>query len=644
MSRLPVRHYPTDLVLAVEHVQRALADDASSPVAAALKEADLLEVGGLLDADALAHALDEALGGLSQFPWRPLTDTGDVWEQTPVGRVVLDDDRAGNTLRGLLLAWAVGNDVLVRTSRPALWTTVTEALREPGFPLPAAGVAAAGAEAEGTVVVVPDLVVLSEEAVSASGELYAGAGRPGVPSVRVRLTAGQDGPQAPVADIDCRAPWFRELFTSVYLAGTSLDAARRADPGRASRMDARVRYLVGMARRTAHYRDLPRVDGVSGLASLPVLEKAALEAASLPRATGMSSGARPSGEVLRSGASSGEPRYIVYSRTDWENMVREAIPLLRALGIHPGDRVLNALVGGGLYGGLLTTSSELTRMPVEAFSAGQQVTADLMLMLVRDFSVNVLLGQPAVVLPLLREARRKDPGLRLEKVVYGGTPMTESDKTWLREELGTRSITSILAANDGAQIGYQCEGLGGTLHHVNDDYNLVEVVDEDGFPLPDGETGHLLITAMQKFEGPLIRYRIGDMGRVTERDCDCGVSGRVLEYLGRSDGLLKFKSATVHYGEIATALEEFQVSQLQAELTTREGTETLVLRTESREELDPQALKSFLAGAFPALSGDHLYDDGLRLFDLVVECHPEGGLERNPVSGKIRTVIDRRLS
>ncbi|MYU36540.1 phenylacetate--CoA ligase family protein [Streptomyces sp. SID8358] len=637
------RHHPTDLLLAVDHVQRDLATDAASPVARVLKEADLLELGALLDADALAQALDEALGGLSQFPWRPLTDTGDVWEQTPVGRVVLDDTRAGNTLRGLLLSWAMGNTVLVRTSRPALWRSVFEVLREPGFPLPAAEVAAPGTDAEGTVVTVPDLVVLSSDAVTPSDELYAGAVRPGVPSVRIRPTPGRPGPQAPVADLDCRSPWFRELFTSVYLAGTSLDAARRADPDRASRMDARLRYLVGMARRTAHYRDLPRVDGVADLARLPVLEKAVLEAESLPRGRAMSSGAVPSGEVLRSGASGGEPRYIVYARTDWENMVREAIPLLRALGVHNGDRVLNALVGGGLYGGLMTTASELSRMRVEAFSAGQQVTADLMLMLVRDFSVNVLLGQPAVVLPLLREARRRDPGLRLDKVVYGGTPMTESDKQWLRDELGTRSITSILAANDGAQIGYQCDRLGGTLHHVNDDYNLVEVVDEDGAPLPDGETGHLLITAMQKFEGPLIRYRIGDMGRVTERDCPCGVSGRVLEYLGRSDGQLKFKSMTVYYGEMLAALEEFRVSQLQAELSTREGTETLVLRTESREKLDPAVLHAALTEAFPALSGEHFYDDGLRLFELVVECHPEGALDRNPVSGKIRTVIDRRL-
>ena len=61
-------------------------------------------------------------------------------------------------------------------------------------------------------------------------------------------------------------------------------------------------------------------------------------------------------------------------------------------------------------------------------------------MLVRDFSANVLLGMPALILPLLREAKQLDPTLRIEKVVYGGTPMTESDKEWLRTELGTICI------------------------------------------------------------------------------------------------------------------------------------------------------------------------------------------------------------
>ncbi|MCX5585593.1 hypothetical protein [Streptomyces erythrochromogenes] len=44
------------------------------------------------------------------------------------------------------------------------------------------------------------------------------------------------------------------------------------------------------------------------------------------------------------------------------------------------------------------------------------------------------------------------------------------------------------------------------------------------------------------------------MGRTYEHSCARGVSGRVLEYLGRSDGLVRFRGETVLYGEVFDAL------------------------------------------------------------------------------------------
>jgi phenylacetate-CoA ligase len=355
----------------------------------------------------------------------------------------------------------------------------------------------------------------------------------------------------------------------------------------------------------------------------------------------MDSGARPSGEVLRSGGSSGAPRYVVYSRTDLHNMIREAIPQYYALGLRAGDRLINTLFGGKMYGGLTTTVAELSRMAVECYTTAQLTTVDDLLMLAGDFGANAVLAQPAMLLPLLREAKEREPGLRLRKVIYGGTPMAEADKTWLRENLGTEVISSMLAANDGAQLGYQCGELGGTLHHICDDYNLIEVVDAHGDPVPDGELGDLLITNLQKFEGALIRYRIGDCGRIRHVDCACGMSGRVLEYAGRSDGQIEIISRRVQYGDVVAALESFGVSQTQIEITSVDGKERMTIRTESAAAVDPAAARAHLIGKIPVL-GD-IEDFDIDLFDLVVECLGEGELNRDPVSGKIKTVIDRRL-
>ncbi|MFJ3922597.1 phenylacetate--CoA ligase family protein [Streptomyces sp. NPDC090022] len=603
-----MRHYPTDLLLAVEHVERALASGALAPLDAALRQAGVADPPRRFDSGRLFEGLDRLLGGVCQFPWQPLTDSDDVLELSPVGTVVLDDLRAEATLRGLLLAWALGNRVTVRSARGELWEQVMTALRDAGVPLPAGQVTGPGADAPVEPLEVPE------------------------------LPAGAD------LALDCQAAWAHGLFRGRHLPGVSLAHIRGEDDDhRTERLAARLRYLVARARRTPYYRELPDVTRDADPTRLPVLEKAALEAHSLPASRDLSSGDRATGEVLRSGATSGEPRYIVYSRSDWENMVREAVPMLYALGIEPGDRIVNTLFGGGMYGGLTTTFSELSRMPVESYATAQFVTVDDLLMLTGSFDANVILGMPALILPLLRDAKKRRPGLRIEKVIYGGTPMTETDKTWLREELGARVVSSILAANDGAQLGYQCGFLGGTVHHVNDDYNLIEVVDEAGRPVAPGTPGELLVTGLQKFEGPLIRYRIGDMGRTYEHACACGVSGRVLEYLGRSDGLVRFKGETVLYGEVFDVLAAFEVSQLQIEVATEGSREILTVRTEAPSPPDPEAVRELLVKEFPVLGGYQDFDAALDAYELRIVCLAEGGLPRNPVSGKVKNVIDRRL-
>ncbi|MFF5980188.1 phenylacetate--CoA ligase family protein [Streptomyces olindensis] len=655
-----MRYYPTDLLLTVEDAERALADP-DSGLTRLLHEAGLPGLSGLFAGAAVTEGLDGLLGGLGQYPWQPAVDSDDVYLISPAGVVVLDDHRPGNTLRGLLLAWAVGNEVVVRTAREPFWTALAGRLRAFGHPLPPLRVTAPDAPvpAGARPVAVPDVVPVLR-----TGTSDAPPGLPFDPAVfaepvsdprpgdteDILLVLGPRDAADPaglVADVpaeDCRAPWPHRLLRREHLRGTTLSAARSADRAQeADRVGARLRYLVGQARRTPYYRDLPAVTGLDDLGRLPVLEKAALEANSLPGSRGLSTDRPRTGEVLRSGASTGAPRYIVYSRTDWENMIREAIPLFRTLGLENGDRLINTLYGGGLYGGLSTTLCELSRMPLECYSTAQAISVDDLLMLCESFEANVLLGLPVLIMPLLREAKQRRPGLRLEKVVYGGTPMTETDKDWLRQELGTRVVTSILAANDGAQLGYQCAEMGGTLHHACPDYNLIEVVDENLDPVPAGEPGELLITSLQKFEGPLIRYRIGDLGRVFHHDCPCGVSGPVLEYLGRADGMIKVKGATVTHAEMLAALEVFRVSQLQLEIVSVDGRETVITRVESPLTLDAGEVRDHLVRQFKTLDQEHLFDDALDVFELVVECHPEGGLTRNATSGKIKPVIDRRL-
>ena len=59
--------------------------------------------------------------------------------------------------------------------------------------------------------------------------------------------------------------------------------------------------------------------------------------------------------------------------------------------------------------------------------------------------------------------------------------------------------------------------------HVNADWAILEVVDENNRPVPDGTKGaRVLITNLANHVQPIIRYEIGDIVTMATKDCGCG--------------------------------------------------------------------------------------------------------------------------
>lgn len=92
-------------------------------------------------------------------------------------------------------------------------------------------------------------------------------------------------------------------------------------------------------------------------------------------------------------------------------------------------------------------------------------------------------------------------------------------------------------------IAAECEMHSGL--HIAAENLLVEVIDPvSGESLGPGEKGELIVTDFTRFGMPLIRYRVGDLGQLSEETCSCNRSlprieklqGRVTEMLVTSDG------------------------------------------------------------------------------------------------------------
>jgi phenylacetate-coenzyme A ligase PaaK-like adenylate-forming protein len=72
--------------------------------------------------------------------------------------------------------------------------------------------------------------------------------------------------------------------------------------------------------------------------------------------------------------------------------------------------------------------------------------------------------------------------------------------------------------------------------HVNADWSILEVVDDDYNPVPDGQPGRkVLLTNLANRVQPIIRYEIGDIVTMAAEPCRCGSRlPRVLKIEGRA--------------------------------------------------------------------------------------------------------------
>ena len=81
-------------------------------------------------------------------------------------------------------------------------------------------------------------------------------------------------------------------------------------------------------------------------------------------------------------------------------------------------------------------------------------------------------------------------------------------------------------------IAYQCGQSPD--HHVVDESYIVELL-VDGRPALPGEIGEVVVTDLNNFSVPLIRYRIGDLATAVDNSGPCAC-GRSLSRIGQIEG------------------------------------------------------------------------------------------------------------
>jgi phenylacetate-coenzyme A ligase PaaK-like adenylate-forming protein len=147
------------------------------------------------------------------------------------------------------------------------------------------------------------------------------------------------------------------------------------------------------------------------------------------------------------------------------------------------------------------------------------------------FRPTVLTGNPSVLGLLAGRAAefRLRPSLR--QVVTTSETLTDRNRAVIREAFGV-PVLDTYACGECLFLTNGCPAGPGS--HVNADWAVLEVVDDDNRPVPPGEAGRkVLLTNLANVVQPFIRYEVGDRVEMAAGPCGCG---NRLPRIARVDG------------------------------------------------------------------------------------------------------------
>ncbi len=300
----------------------------------------------------------------------------------------------------------------------------------------------------------------------------------------------------------------------------------------------------------------------------------------------------PPQECVRIHASSGttgKPITGGYTRDDMAQWGECMARTFWAAGVRPSDICQNAYNMGLFTGGLgFLIGTETLGATLVPSGSGQ---TERQIILIQDFKTTVIYSTPSYALTIAEKAAELGVNLRdtsLRIGVFGAEPWSEEMRREIEDRLGIVAMESYgLTEMGGPGVAFSCSEKKGL--HINEDYFIAEVIDPvTEEPLPLGEEGELVLTAIQRRAMPLIRYRVRDLTRLYREPCACGRTLLKMDRVAaRSDDMLIVNGVNLYPSQIESILLEIpEVSPQYVIIVSKRGyLDRLAIDVEARKEI-----------------------------------------------------------
>ena len=241
-----------------------------------------------------------------------------------------------------------------------------------------------------------------------------------------------------------------------------------------------------------------------------------------------------------------------------------------------------------------------------------------------EFKPEEMLGHPSCMgLLAALWPPETPPTFKPKAIITSGETVYEFQRTRVREVFDQRISDQYSAGGEMGPVISTCEE---GFYHEHPESGIIELVDENMQPVPDGEPGEIVITGFANWTMPLLRYVSGDRSQVmTDGPCPCGRAFRRFAFIeGKSSDLLELPDGR-YLGNIYTLVNSYpNIEECQFRQRSLDHLEVHLVRAPGFTDEDLAAVRA---------KTEDLVGSGVRV-EVIMQDH----IERTP-RGKLKLVV-----
>jgi phenylacetate-CoA ligase len=298
--------------------------------------------------------------------------------------------------------------------------------------------------------------------------------------------------------------------------------------------------------------------------SLPFTTRADLEAdqsANPPYGTNLTYPLDRYTRYCQTSGTNGRPMRCMDTPESWSFVARCWKTIFHAAGFSPSDRLLFAFSFGPFLGFWGAFDAAVAEGFLAIPAGGMSTTSRLQM--IADNQVTVVLCTPTYALRMAEVAKQEGidlPRSSVRTLIVAGEPggSVPEIRGAIESAWGAR-VFDHTGMTELGPMSFECRDNPLGVHVIENEY-IAEIIDpRTQVPLPEGQIGELVVTNLGRTGSPVIRYRTGDLVKITRGRCACGRCLARLEggILGRVDDMFIVRGNNVFPTAVEAVLRRF---------------------------------------------------------------------------------------